>query len=191
MTKGNIIVLNGVSSSGKSTLSKVLMKSLRNYFHFSIDDFDCMIEKMEEREMENGRLIPIATERFYHDNIKMFSDYGVNIIADQILHNEETMNDFLEKLHDYPILFVGVHCSGDELLRREAQRRDRPIGQGKSQLSFVHQQNEEYDVEVNTENEPMEQCAEKILDVLQKIEQLDSIKKTYQNWKTTCKANQV
>ncbi|MGA9226013.1 MAG: hypothetical protein WB217_06725 [Mesobacillus sp.] len=38
MNKGKIILLNGVSSSGKSSLSKELVKLMPDYFHLSIDD---------------------------------------------------------------------------------------------------------------------------------------------------------
>ncbi|MFE8699994.1 AAA family ATPase [Cytobacillus sp. FJAT-54145] len=184
MNKGNIIVLNGVSSSGKSTLSKELLKSLKDYFHLSIDNYDTLIEMMEERNVENGRLIPVPTEFFFHDHLRMFSNYGINLIVDQILHNRETTNDFLEKLHDYPILFVGVHCSEEELERRERKRGDRPVGQGKSQLAFVHQQNELYDVEVNTEKESIEDCVKKILLSLETIENCLGLKRTYAKWKS-------
>jgi chloramphenicol 3-O-phosphotransferase len=53
--KGNIIFLNGVSSAGKSTLSKEIVKLLPNYFHFSVDDYDTIIERMEE-ELERREL---------------------------------------------------------------------------------------------------------------------------------------
>lgn len=182
MYKGKIIVLNGVSSSGKSTLSKELVARLHDYFHFSIDEYDIVIERMEEREKENGRLIPVPTEYFFHDHIRMFSNYGVNLIVDQILFNQETMDNFLTKLHDYPILFVGVHCSEDELLRRERMRGDRPIGQGKSQLRFVHQQNEVYDVIVNTELESLEKCVEKIISARSDLESSKGVKDTYKIW---------
>jgi chloramphenicol 3-O phosphotransferase len=183
MKKGNIILINGVSSSGKSTVAKELLKKLENYFHFSIDEFDHIINVMEERDKEGGRLIPVATELFFHDNIKMFSDYGINLIVDQILHNQETTEDLLTKLHDYPVLFVGVHCSEAELERRELQRGDRPVGQGKSQLQYVHQQNEVYDVEVNTETQSMLECVEIILDTLENMKNPKGMGRTFEIWR--------
>lgn len=166
MKNGTIILLNGVSSSGKSTLSKQLTKLLPDYFHLSGDDYDLVIEKMEDRE--NERLIPVPTEYFIHRTIKMFSDKGINLIVDQILHNDETFADCMEVLHDYPVLFVGVHCPPEELTRREEMRGDRMIGQAVSQLKYVHQQNEVYDVEVNTMNNTIEVCAEMIVQQLHK-----------------------
>jgi chloramphenicol 3-O phosphotransferase len=151
MNKGKIILLNGVSSSGKSTLAKELVKKLKDYFHFSIDDFDTIIEKMEDRNSDH--LIPVPTEHFFHRNIAMFSDKGVNLVVDQILHNKDTTKDCYEILNDYPVFFVGVHCAINELEKREKERGNRPVGQAKSQLNYVHQQGEVYDIEVDTSEE--------------------------------------
>ncbi|MBE4909615.1 AAA family ATPase [Bacillus luteolus] len=178
MNKGKIIYLNGVSSSGKTSLSKELIKLLPNYFHFSLDDFDYIIEKMEDRQ--NERLIPIATEVFYHQTIKMFSDKGVNLIIDDVLHDNVSLKSATETLQDYPVLFVGVQCPLEELERRERERGDRTVGQAKIQLNFVHQNGEMYDVEVNTFNEKLEVCAVRIVEAVN--QELFS-----DGWKTFCK----
>jgi chloramphenicol 3-O phosphotransferase len=179
MHKGKIIFLNGVSSSGKSTLSKELVRKLPDYFHFSVDDFDCIIEKMEDREREH--LIPVPTEYFYHRTITMFSDKGVNLILDHILHDEFTTKDCLEVLRDYPVLFVGVHCPLEEIERREEARGDRHLGQARSQLKFVHQQKECYDIEVDTFNESLEVCSERIIELVGNSIELTGWKKTTQS----------
>lgn len=109
MNKGKIILLNGVSSSGKSTLSRELATQLEGFFHLSIDDYDGFIEKAENRETGH-HLIPVPTESFYHRTIAMFSDLGVNVIADQILHDVPTTEDCFNVLQRYPVFFIGVHC---------------------------------------------------------------------------------
>ncbi|QOR67810.1 AAA family ATPase [Cytobacillus suaedae] len=177
MNKGKIIYLNGVSSSGKTSLSKELTKLLQDYFHFSIDDFDYIIEKMEDRQ--NSRLIPIATEIFYHQTIKMFSDQGVNLLIDDVLHNELSLKSATVTLQDYPVLFVGVHCPLEELERRERERGNRTIGQAKRQLDFVHQNGETYDVEVDTFLEMIDACTNRI--VMAVDQNLFS-----HGWQTTC-----
>lgn len=169
MEKGLIIVLNGVSSSGKSSLAKELTKLLPNYFAFSVDDYDIVIEKMEDRE--NNRLIPIETEYFYYKNVAMFADKGVSLILDQIIHDSKTMYTFYEMLRDYSVLFVGVHCSPEELKRREQLRGDRHIGLAISQLDFVHKQ-EVYDIEVNTSIQSTAECANAIVKRLASTEPL-------------------
>lgn len=160
--KGKIIFLNGVSSAGKSTLSKKIVKLLPNYFHFSLDDYDNIIERMEERGTD--RLIPVPTETFFHRSIAMFSDQGINLVIDHVLHDRETISDAYHTLRDYPIYFVGVHCPMEELERRELARGDRRIGQARLQLQFVHQQNEAYDLEVNTFTNGIEKSAQVIAD---------------------------
>ncbi|MEZ0479841.1 chloramphenicol phosphotransferase CPT family protein [Planococcus sp. SSTMD024] len=159
--KGKIILLNGVSSSGKSSIAKRLASDLEDYFHLSIDDFDLVIERMENRNTE--KLIPIPTEVFFHETVKLFSDKGVNLIVDQILHDEETIYHLVTTLKDYPVLFVGIHCAAEEIDRREKARGDRTIGQGRAQMKFVHCQNESYDIEVHTTETSLEAAAEKII----------------------------
>lgn len=161
MTRGKIILLNGVSSSGKSSLAKALVKRLPDHFHYSIDDFDVVIERMEDRE--NQRLIPVSTEYYFHRTIKMFSDSGINLVVDQILHNDDTLKDCLNTLEDYPVYFVGVHCPIHELEKREKARGDRTLGLSRNQLKYVHQQNEAYDIEVNTGYESLDICTDKIV----------------------------
>lgn len=180
MIKGNIIFLNGVSSSGKSTLAKAIVKLLPDYFHVSIDDFDLFIERIEDRE--NSRLIPVETEYFFHRSIAMFADRGVNLIVDQVLHDNFTREDGLKVLEEYPVLFVGVHCPVEELERREKARGDRNIGQAREQLAFVHQ-NEIYDLEVDTFSNSIEECAKKVVEVLNNVKcptgWLSTIEKNY------------
>ncbi|MBW4083112.1 chloramphenicol phosphotransferase CPT family protein [Paenibacillus sp. S150] len=160
MNKGSIILLNGVSSSGKTTLAKALIKSLPDYFHYSLDDFDIVIEHMEDRE--HDRLIPVETEYFFHRSIAMFADRGINLIVDHVLHYHFTSEDFAVSLFGYSVLRVGVHCPADELERREAARGDRRIGQARDQLEFVHKE-EVYDLEVDTFIDGLESCCTHIL----------------------------
>lgn len=170
MNRGKIIFLNGVSSSGKSTLSKEIIKSMPDYFHISLDTFDDFIGSMEDRE--NNHLIPVETEYYFHRTIAMFSDSGVNLVVDHVLFNDFTRKDCLEVLKDYPVLFVGVHCPLEELERREKARGDRNIGQAKLQLGYVHK-NETYDVEVNTYSESLEECSRRVIEASNSMEYPD------------------
>ena len=176
MNKGFIILLNGVSSSGKTSLAKGLLQQLDDYFHLSLDDFDKLIEIMEDRD--KNRLIPVATEEFYHRTIAMFADKGINLIIDHILVDELVQRDCLEVLIDYPVLFIGVHCDVEELDRREYQRGDRNIGQGRSQLTFVHT-NEIYDISINTSQLKLDACVKKITTKVKHNKNFDGFAKTY------------
>ena len=166
MHKGKIIVLNGVSSSGKTIIAKELAKILPDYFHVSIDDYDYLIEKMEDRE--NGKLIPVETDIFFHRQLKIFSDFGVNLIVDHVILNDMVLNDIQKTFVGYPVIFVAVHCPIEILNRREKERRDRKIGQAAQQLDFVHK-NIQYDLEIDTHQRSLEFNTKKIYDFIQSL----------------------
>jgi chloramphenicol 3-O phosphotransferase len=166
MHKGNIILLNGVSSSGKTTIAKELAKILPDYFHISIDDYDYVIEKMEDRE--KGKLIPIETDIFFHRQLKNFSDYGVNLIVDNVIDNETVLQDFKNTLNGYPVTYIAVHCPVEILKHREQDRGDRQIGQAAQQLDFIHQ-DIQYDLEIDTHQQSLEYNTKQICDFIQSL----------------------
>ena len=166
MHKGNIILLNGVSSSGKTTIAKELAIILPDYFHISIDDYDYVIEKMEDRE--KGKLIPIETDIFFHRQLKNFSDYGVNLIVDNVIDNETVLQDFKNTLNGYPVTYIAVHCPVEILKHREQDRGDRQIGQAAQQLDFVHQ-DIQYDLEIDTHQQSLEYNTKRIYDFIQSL----------------------
>lgn len=62
MKRGNTIFLNGVSSSGKKTLAKQLLKRLPDYY-YCIDDFYLIIERMKDRYNHRLILVPLQSKR--------------------------------------------------------------------------------------------------------------------------------
>ena len=166
MKRGIIVLLNGVSSSGKSSLAREFIKLRPDFFHVSADDFANWINSMED--IQSKRIIPVETEHYFHRTIAMLSDTGVNVIVDHILHNEYTARDCSTVLNDYPLLFVGVHCPINELARRERGRGDRREGQAREQLSFVHV-NDAYDLEVNTYDTSLKECARIISEAVEAV----------------------
>jgi len=157
--RGRIILLNGVSSSGKTTLARSLAGALPGFFPLCLDAFDDLVASMEDRQ--GGRLIPVATERFFHRTLLMFSDSGVSLVADHILHDEATRSDFYETLRGREVLLVGLRCPLEEAERRERERGDRPLGLARRQAAFVHR-DEAYDLEMDTSRESVEACVERI-----------------------------
>jgi len=65
-------------------------------------------------------------------------------------------------MRGYPVVLVGVYCSILELEKREQSRGDRHSGIAKSQLQFVHQQKENYTVEVDTSVVSLSSCVHQI-----------------------------
>ncbi|SFD49585.1 chloramphenicol 3-O phosphotransferase [Paenibacillus catalpae] len=173
MIKGKVILLNGVSSSGKSTIAKLLSEKLPNYLVLGFDDLGSLLSKMRNNKKEPSTWDIINKQNYdlhfltfiLHRLTKVISEYSFNIIIDTVLDAESDAADFLEQFKDEDVLYVGVHCPLEELERRERVRGDRTIGIAKEQLKIVHQ-NMKYDVEINTYENSTEECVSKILNAL-------------------------
>jgi len=179
MEKGNAIWLNGVSSSGKTTLAKTLQDRLSEPFYvlandMFTDDPVCPIKFVNIDANETYRR---ALTGMYHA-AKGFLDAGINTIIDDVLLQEDGY-DRLEQcvglLHDYPVLFVHVTCPVDELRRREEGRNDRWVGMGESQLAKLTPM-DTYDITVNTYNDSKEDCADRIIETLNSPDKFSAFK---------------
>jgi len=160
MKKGKIIFLNGVSSSGKTTLAKSLQEELAEpYCRLSIDNFLSTIH--EKFFISEYRTSLRQTLRAMHHTIKLFSDMGLNVIVDHVLEKQEWLDECVKILHEYPVLFVHVTCPLEELRRREKERGDRQIGQAEWQLSRLSLK-DTYDITVDTTNE---KCVDEIIEI--------------------------
>jgi len=114
MTKGKIICLNGVSSSGKSTLAKSLQENLTQpYYWMSEDTFTFILPDkfniFKNDTPVNEKVWKQAIINYYHA-IKMYSDRGHNVIADGVLDDDEWVYILVEILHNNPVLFIHVTC---------------------------------------------------------------------------------
>ncbi|MCL2399936.1 MAG: chloramphenicol phosphotransferase CPT family protein [Defluviitaleaceae bacterium] len=170
MSKGKIICLNGVSSSGKSTLAKSLQESLKEpYYRMSEDMFVFILpdkfNAFKNDTEENDDILEEALYNYYH-TVKLYSDRGSNIIIDTVLDDEEWMDYLLEILQDNPVLFVHVTCPKEELIKRELARGDREIGLAVEQLQYLSPQEQIYDIVVDTYVNTTDECASKIIELL-------------------------
>ena len=168
MKKGKIICLNGVSSAGKTSLSKILQERLSEpYYWLSEDVFAEMTPQKisSDESVENEALWYQTYINMYH-TIKLYSEMGHNVIVDGVLDENYPLLQMVEILNDNPVLFVHVTCPVEELSRREKSRGDREVGLAKKQLSYLCPQDEIYDVTVDTHQNTTEACADKIINLL-------------------------
>ncbi|TYP73282.1 chloramphenicol phosphotransferase CPT family protein [Paenibacillus methanolicus] len=186
MKQGIIVLMNGTSSSGKTSISRELMNQKEILFHhLSVDDFikDFFNNKFSDiepaRELDEQVIARIMFDpllSLYYSTIKLFSEMGLNVIVDTVIENDKWFNECHDLFFDQPTLFIGVLCSKEELNRREQARGDRHIGLAASQFSKVYG-NGEYDLEVNTEEMNPIECAEKILSFIKSNKEYEGFKK--------------
>ncbi|WP_028530701.1 chloramphenicol phosphotransferase CPT family protein [Paenibacillus sp. HW567] len=187
MQQGIIVLMNGTSSSGKTSISMELMNQKEIPFHhLSIDAFfgnyndfiDNNFPDIEPtREVDDvGKILFDPINSVYYATIKLFSEMGLNVIVDTVIDNDKRFNDCLDVLFGHPTLFVGVLCSKEELTRREQIRGDRQIGLANSQYDQIYSFNE-YDLTVNTEALSPTESAEKILGFIKSGQEYSVFKK--------------
>ena len=170
MRKGKIICLNGVSSSGKSTLAKSLQENLKDpYYWMSEDTFVFILpdkfNAFKNDTEENEGILSEALFNYYH-TVKLYSDRGSNIIMDTVLDDEEWVDYLLEILQDNPVFFVHVTCPKEELIKRELARGDREIGLAVEQLEYLSPKEQIYDIAIDTHANTTDECAGKIIALL-------------------------
>jgi chloramphenicol 3-O phosphotransferase len=162
---GRIILLNGTSSSGKSSIAAELLELLDPpHFHLAVDAFGAM-----RGAARTGRLNPeelaatlTRTRAGFHRAVAGMAAAGNDLVIDHVLSEPWRLPDLLAVLAPFDVVFVGVHCELAELRRRELARGDRAPGAAQTQFPLVHVHGD-YDVEVDTTTVSARECAERIV----------------------------
>ena len=157
-----IILINGASSAGKSSLCKALQEHLAEpYVHLEEDRF--VYNTYHPRYLVAGVVEEIFAKTMtgYYRSLRAFVSAGHNVLADTGFYSENLVRQCTAELAGLPVWVVGVHCSLAELERREAQRADRDVGTAREQFDSIHAY-AVYDVEVDTAQMDSDHCAEVI-----------------------------
>ncbi len=170
MPTGRVIVLNGTSSSGKSTLMRALQARLEGaWLGVGIDtvvyalpkrylDQPLWSEVFRYVDAEPGADAPFRIETGelgrqmvdgLHRTVASLADAGLSVIVDHVLLDPDWVVDLAKRLAGHDVLFVGVRCPLEVVVERERARRERTIGQAAAQFDVVHQVGG-YDLEVDT-----------------------------------------
>ncbi|GAA4190593.1 hypothetical protein GCM10022252_29110 [Streptosporangium oxazolinicum] len=166
---GRIIFLNGASSSGKSTLAKLLQHRLDEPFlHVSSDHLVASGMLPEPRDAEG----PFAwwTEmrpRFFkgfHQCLPSLAVMGNNLIVEHVIEFRAWREELARCLEGFDVFLVGVHCDLAEIDRREHARKNHRIGKGRSHVEVdgIHTFGP-YDYEVDTSAGVSDALAEAVL----------------------------
>lgn len=163
--KQNVILLNGPSSSGKSTISIALQKALEyetgeKYGIISIDDFLNMAINKVIYEDDVFEISP----KLCKTAVDMASSQK-NIIIDHVITSKRIFKQLIEALEFCDIYLICVTCPLQELIRREQQRKNRCLGSAEASLQYLFPQ-ETYDLMIDTFQTPLEECTLQIVKAL-------------------------
>lgn len=189
MRQGQIIHLNGTSSSGKSTIARALQEMLDEpYLHTGIDHFlehypsrmiahsdgidprsaDGWLAVFQDDALVEVRIGPLGYQLIgaMYRAIAALAESGINVIVDDVIYDPHVLQIAVETLQQCDVFFVGIRCALEVAERRERARGNRARGGARTFHDRVHQ-NALYDLEVDSgQLKPME-CALQIAQGLQ------------------------
>ncbi|MFD1540953.1 phosphotransferase-like protein [Nonomuraea guangzhouensis] len=153
---GRVIIFNGASSSGKSTLARAVRHALDEPFLYVSSDQFVASGMLPERRDDEG---PFSwwnemRPRFFkgfHQCLPALAGAGNDLIVEHVIEFRAWRESLSRLLADFDVFLVGVHCDLAEIDRRERERGDRRIGEGRSHVETdgIHTFGP-YDFEVDT-----------------------------------------
>lgn len=168
MEKGRILFLNGVTSSGKTSIVEALQEKEDPFFYVVANDlFQEMVGERFLRE-NYWKYLSEVILMMYH-TAKLYSDMGKHVIIDGILVERPEITphyaQLKEILKDNPLDIVEVYCPLEICRQRNIARGDRYESQSEEQQALMAK-NIAYSLRVDTSRYSPEQCAQIILDSL-------------------------
>ena len=172
----DVIVLNGGSSVGKTTLAAELKRRLDGpWLSLGIDDLIRAVSHGPEDGTAGGTLtfgaggaIGVAPA-FRACRVAWFAGVaaaaraGIGVIADEVfLDGGRDQEELRRALAGLGVLWVGVRCDGSVAEARERSRGDRHAGLARDQADRVHE-GVSYDLVVDTTATPAGVCAGQVM----------------------------
>ena len=171
-----VIVLNGGSSSGKSSIATCLQRRLEGtWLTLGVDDLIRAISHGPADTTAGGTLeftsdgsVVVGAafrgaETGWSEGLAAMARAGTDLIIDEVfLGGGESQARLRNALKGLSVVWVGVQCQPAVAEARERQRGDRNIGLARHQAERVHR-GVEYDVVVDTSDTAPDECAAAIV----------------------------
>ena len=165
MNKGKIIFLNGVTSSGKTSIVEALQEQDDVFFYVVANDL--FQEMVGEKFLKENywKYLSEVILMMYH-TAKLYSDMGKHVLIDGILVEREEIKPHYEQLKeilkDNPLDIVEVYCPPEICRQRNIARGDRSENQSQEQFELMAE-NIKYSMRVDTSRMSSAECAKAIV----------------------------
>ncbi|HEY6318424.1 MAG TPA: chloramphenicol phosphotransferase [Acidimicrobiia bacterium] len=169
-----VVVLNGGSSAGKTTLATAFRDQRAAlgdfWFLIGIDDFLAKLPaQWNSARPGNGafaadgirfertpdgaraRLGSLGRQlvRAYQATVRGVARVGLNVIVDEVLIDETSWDDWMIALDGLDVVWVGIRCDAEVAEARNKLRGDRFAGLARAQTVAAHQ-HASYDFDIDT-----------------------------------------
>ena len=166
---GRVILLNGASSAGKSTLVRNLRLLLKEeVMIFSMDDYLAMSRGKHETALDAVRESGLPFIESFHAAIAEAARKGALVIVDHVIgESRRWIQDLLNRLDGIPRILVRVECRQDVLLERERRRTDRTPAPAHAQRQHagIHR-HFPHDFSIDTSADTPRKCAMRLISLL-------------------------
>jgi chloramphenicol 3-O phosphotransferase len=185
MDGGNIILLNGTSSAGKTTIAQALQEVMEvPYLHTGIDQFlmehlpkglvvysdgvhpkeaDGWLAVFHDDALTQVRIGPLGYQYLagMYRAVAAFAGVGLGVIVDDVIYDERVLRLAVDILPAENVFFVGIRCPLEVAERREVERGNRATGGARTFHPLVHR-HAVYDCEVDSAAGTPLACAREI-----------------------------
>ena len=171
----HIVVLNGVSSVGKSSTAKAIQAIARlPFLHIQMDAFlemlpprsfdmpDGLVFDRRSASVVDVKAGPLVNKTLLgmRHAVAAMARCGNHIVVDDVWFGHEDA-EYRDLLGAFDLHLVGLHAPLDIVQQRELARGDREIGLAKGQIDRVHR-DRNYDLQIETAHKSPEQVAREI-----------------------------
>jgi chloramphenicol 3-O phosphotransferase len=178
MPTGTIIVLNGTTSAGKSSIVHALQAEMDEpYLEAGMDKFLYMLPRryldlplwaqvfdvIAPNEQHPNGLVKAGDlghrlMRGMHHAIADLSRAGYNVAADHVFFERAWLDECAQVFDGLPVWLIAVRCPLEVVEQRERARGDRTVGAARGQYKIIHAHGM-YDFEVDTSLHSAVECA--------------------------------
>lgn len=183
-----VIFLNGISSSGKTSIVKAIQHiSPIPFLHFGVDTLIDMMPNQwlsfnekgkdgcwfESYENDYGRATSchsgVYGKTVFDMGMKLVEtilDCNLNLIIDEVVWEQEKMDLYHSILSQYKTTFIRIECSRESAQEREILRGDREIGLANDQFDRLELVKYNYDLKIDTDKLNSFESAKQILNLI-------------------------
>ncbi len=165
MKNKKIILLNGASSSGKSTLAKALQSYVKDvkYEDFAIVSIDDFLNMSTDEAIYEEDVFEISL-KLIDKSIEMLNT-NQGVIVDHVITSERIYNQLINSLNSFKIYLIHITCPLEEIIKRESKRKSRCIGSAEASFHYLFPKNN-YHLTLDTFKLTPEECSSRIVELV-------------------------
>ncbi|HET7707436.1 MAG TPA: AAA family ATPase [Thermoanaerobaculia bacterium] len=138
-----VVVLNGTSSSGKTTLARAFQSVAPTVFlNFSIDNILSALPVTAIQSITSGADISNIgipeLVRAYYACVRQLLDLGYDLVIDHAITARYHVEHLVAAVDSHRVIMVGLESPAEVLVERERARADRRPGMATAQLPRIH-----------------------------------------------------